>query len=159
MSTVRPDEKQDHGAAPAGTFVLEDYLRGLARAEAAQIVSAALQAHPTADAGAEELRSRVARVMAKEFVSVGEAAFLLSCSDGHVRNLVRRAKKGEARVPIPFCDLDGVVVFKLDELLAWSGRPKSGLRAAPAPLPAGGDTGTLAPAPAAAATPGKGQMG
>lgn len=82
------------------------------------------------DAAAEELRAKLARIRAKEFVSVAEAALLLGCSDGHVRNLVRRAKKGEARAPVPFRDLDGVVVFKLEELLAWSELPKSRPRAA-----------------------------
>lgn len=79
---------------------------------------------PRPDRDGEEFRARLARVMAKEFVSVGEAALLLSCSDGHIRNLMRKAKKGEARCPIPFRDLDGVAVFKLDELLAWSAQPK-----------------------------------
>lgn len=93
-----------------------------------------------ADEAAEELRARLARIRAKEFVSVAEAALLLGCSDGHVRNLVRKAMRGETRTPVPCRDLDGVVVFKLDELLAWSERPKGRLKA----LPAGQGADTLA---------------
>jgi len=83
---------------------------------------------PDFDAMAGEARAKLARIRAKEFVSVAEAAFLLGCSDGHVRNLVRRAKKGQAQAPVPYRDLDGVVVFKLDELIAWSELPKSKVR-------------------------------
>lgn len=99
---------------------------------------------PGADEAAREMRAKLARIRAKEFVSVAEAALLLGCSDGHIRNLVRKARKGEARAPVPFRDLDGVVVFKLDELLAWSEQPKGGLKA----LPARRGADTLAALPA-----------
>jgi hypothetical protein len=113
----------------------------------------------TRDAASEELRARLARIRAKEFISVGEAALLLSCSDGHVRNLVKRAKKRETDCPIPFRDLDGIVVFKIDDLLAWSEQPKTKVRrAGKKVLPPEGGTSTLPCASLRAATPRKEQV-
>lgn len=66
----------------------------------------------------------LARIYAKENISIQEAAFLLNCSDGHLRNLVEKARVGKTQHPIPFLDLDGVVTFNREELLAWSRRPK-----------------------------------
>jgi phosphoribosylformylglycinamidine (FGAM) synthase-like enzyme len=66
----------------------------------------------------------LARIYAKENISIQEAAFLLNCSDGHLRNLVKKARAGKTQHPIPFLDLDGVVTFNREELLAWSRRPK-----------------------------------
>jgi len=66
------------------------------------------------------MRRRLARIEAKEHISVGEAALLLSCSDGHIRNLVQRAIDETTEHPIPFRDLDGVVVFPIHELLEWT---------------------------------------
>ena len=36
-------------------------------------------------------KSRLARMMAKEFITIAKAAFLLSCSEGHIRNLLKEA--------------------------------------------------------------------
>lgn len=72
----------------------------------------------------ERDRARLALVMSKRYVTVAEAAFLLGCSDGHVRHLVGKAKKRATPFPIPFFDLDGVTVFPLDKLLEWAERPK-----------------------------------
>ena len=72
----------------------------------------------------ERDRARLALVMSKRYVTVAEAAFLLGCSDGHVRNLVGKAKKLATPYPVPFLDLDGVTVFPLDKLLEWAERPK-----------------------------------
>ena len=73
---------------------------------------------------AERDRARLALVMSKRFVTVAEAAFLLGCSDGHIRNLVGKTKKRATPYPVPFLDLDGVTVFPLDKLLEWAERPK-----------------------------------
>jgi hypothetical protein len=73
---------------------------------------------------AERERARLALVMSKRYVTIAEAAFLLGCSDGHVRNLVGRAKKRVTPYPVPYLDLDGVTVFPLDKLLEWAERPK-----------------------------------
>ena len=67
-----------------------------------------------------EMRRKLALIHAKERISIAEAALLLNCSDGHLRNLVRRAKKRHSKYPIPYCDLDGVTVFDRKALLAWA---------------------------------------
>jgi hypothetical protein len=68
----------------------------------------------------EGTKRRLARIMAKEFITIAEAAFLLSCSEGHVRNLLKKALNRETQYPIPARDLDGLFVFHREELLAWS---------------------------------------
>lgn len=72
------------------------------------------------DEAVSEMRRKLALIHAKERISVGEAALLLNCSDGHIRNLVKRAKKRHSKHPIPYCDLDGVTVFDRVALLAWA---------------------------------------
>jgi hypothetical protein len=70
------------------------------------------------------LKDRLARINVKDHISIGEAALLLSCSDGHVRNLVKKARKRQTKRPIPFTDLDGVTVFNRLALLTWANTPK-----------------------------------
>jgi hypothetical protein len=77
------------------------------------------------DAEMENTKRRLRRIMAKEFITISEAAFLLSCSDGHVRNLLKKACNGETQHPIPVRDLDGLFVFQREELLAWSLKTKT----------------------------------
>jgi len=72
------------------------------------------------DEAVSEMRRKLALINAKEKVTVAEAALLLSCSGGHLRNLVRRAKKRHAKYPIPYCDLQGVTVFNRVALLEWA---------------------------------------
>jgi hypothetical protein len=72
------------------------------------------------DEAALEIRRKLALINAKERIKLGEAALLLSCSEGHLRNLVRRAKKRHAKYPIPYCNLDGVTVFNRAALLEWA---------------------------------------
>lgn len=67
-----------------------------------------------------EMRRKLALINAKEKVTVAEAALLLSCSGGHIRNLVRHAKKRHHKYPIPYCDLQGVTVFNRVALLEWA---------------------------------------
>jgi hypothetical protein len=67
-----------------------------------------------------EMKRKLDLIRAKERISVAEAALLLNCSDGHVRNLVKKAKKKQGKRPIPFCDLDGVMVFNRVALLEWA---------------------------------------
>ena len=68
----------------------------------------------------DELRRRLAIVNAKEFITIREAALLLSCSDGHLRNLIKKAFQNKTKRPVPYRDLDGVVVFPRVALLRWS---------------------------------------
>ncbi len=72
------------------------------------------------DNGAAKLREQLALIKAKEHVTVKEAALLLSCSESHVRKLVRLARKGKSRRPIPYIDMEGVTVFPLSSLLDWA---------------------------------------
>jgi hypothetical protein len=76
------------------------------------------------DPEALESQRVLARIRAKDNISIQEAAFLLNCSDGHIRNLVKKAKTKKTQQPIPFLDLDGVITFNREELLAWSRQPK-----------------------------------
>lgn len=77
------------------------------------------------DSELEIVKHRLDRIMAKEFITLSEAAFLLSCSDGHIRNLLKKAHNGATECPIPVRDLDGLFVFNLEELLSWSREAKS----------------------------------
>lgn len=67
-----------------------------------------------------KLREQLALIKAKEHVTVKEAALLLSCSESHIRKLIRQARKGKSRHPIPFVDMEGVTVFPLSDLLDWA---------------------------------------
>lgn len=111
-------------------FDLEHYFRRLAREEAARVYEDLKGAPPPSDGEAEDYRRRLGRVLAKKFVSVGEAALLLNCSDSYLRKLVKRAQKRETKYPIPFTDLDGHVVFELGKLLEWAEQAKPKRRAA-----------------------------
>jgi hypothetical protein len=104
---------------------LESYFRVVAREVAERVYEERRKGTPPGgDALADDHRRRLGRIMAKRYVSVGEAALLLSCSDSYLRKLVKRAQKKESRHPIPFTDLDGHVVFELSKLLAWAEQPK-----------------------------------
>jgi len=110
---------------------LDSYFRSLAREEAERVFEVKGKATaPREDAQADDYRRQLARILAKKYVSIGEVALLLNCSDSYVRKLVKRAQKKESRHPIPFTDLDGHIVFKLSRLLEWVEQPKPRLRAA-----------------------------
>ena len=108
--------------------LLED-LEVFVRRVAEEVVAHARQ-RPDTSPEAEEISARLARIRAKDSLTAAEAALLLGCSDGHLRNLVREAKKGRKRHPVPFRDLDGVYTFPREELLRWAAEPKVRLRAA-----------------------------
>lgn len=110
---------------------LDSYFRSLAREEAERVFEIRGKATvPRMDAQADDYRARLNRIMAKKYVSIGEVALLLNCSDSYVRKLVKRAQKKESRHPIPFTDLDGHIVFELSKLLEWVEQPKPKQRAA-----------------------------
>lgn len=77
-----------------------------------------------------QLQRRLALIHVKKRISIAEAALLLNCSDGHIRNLVKKTKKEGTKIPIPFCDLDGVTVFNRLALLEWADKSDRKLRAA-----------------------------
>jgi Helix-turn-helix domain len=107
--------------------LLDDRIRRIAR----EVLQTQLPsvAQPTVEQKSEQITAIQQRIMCKEFVSIKEAALLLNCSDGHIRNLVRKAQYGKASNPIPFLDLDGVTVFPRVKLLEWAEQPKRKLRA------------------------------
>lgn len=69
---------------------------------------------------ARKLREQLALIKSKEHVTIKEAALLLSCSDSHIRKLVKLALRGKSRRPIPYVDMPGVTVFPLRDLLEWA---------------------------------------
>lgn len=79
---------------------------------------------PVVDAEADDTRVKIERLMAKPYWSIAELAFLWSCSDTHVRNLLQRAEDSATEHPIPFCNLDGLIVFERDVILEWMRQPK-----------------------------------
>ncbi len=112
---------------------LEERVRRIA----AEVVAEQLRRGPEAagsphvvDDDVKKLRDALRLIMSKEFISVGEARLLLGCSDGHIRNLVNKARKGKTAYPIPFLGLDGVSVFPRVKLLEWAEKPKRKPRAA-----------------------------
>jgi hypothetical protein len=76
-------------------------------------------AHSSDDASAK-LREQIAFIKAKEHVTVKKAALLLSCSESHIRKLVMLARKGKTRRPVPYIDLEGVIIFPREILLDWA---------------------------------------
>ena len=111
---------------------LEERMRAVAREVfAEQAVQGQSAAHSASDDhSAQEVVKTLRIIRAKEFITIREAHVLLGCSDGHIRNLVDKARKGKTAYPIPFLDLDGVTVFPLAKLLEWAERPKLKKRAA-----------------------------
>jgi len=67
-----------------------------------------------------KLREQLDLIKAKENVTVKEAALLLSCSESHVRKMVRLARQKKSNNPIPFVSMDGVTVLPVNALLAWA---------------------------------------
>jgi len=76
---------------------------------------------PVDDSEAKETAAKLARINAKEFISINEGAFLLSLSDYQIKKALKQAEEGKSLNPIPVRDLDGVaIVFNREELLQWS---------------------------------------
>lgn len=85
-----------------------------------------LQAHRHDESDpAAKLREQLDLIKAKENATVKEAALLLSCSESHVRKMVRLARQKKSNHPIPFVSMDGVTVLPVPALLEWaSPRPQ-----------------------------------
>src|SRR5689334_25400630 len=64
----------------------------------------------------DAMRRMLDTIRAKAFCSASEAAVLLGCSAQHLRNKVEQAVNGETEYPIPHANLDGPIVFPVDEL-------------------------------------------
>lgn len=112
--------------------LLDERIRRISKEVAVEILGNAPQSSDLfiKDTEAANIQQALQRIMIKEFISIREAHLLLGCSDGHIRNLVDKARKKKTSHPIPFLDLDGVTVFQRVKLLEWAERPKQRLRAA-----------------------------
>jgi hypothetical protein len=102
----------------------EKFIEELSERVRQKLLTEERQHHERLDSDALEFQHKLSRINAKQNISIQEAAVLLNRSDGHIRNLVKKAKHKRTRHPIPFLDLDGVTTFDREELLAWSRRPK-----------------------------------
>lgn len=112
--------------------LLDERIRRISKEVATEVLGSAPQPSDLfiKDTEAANIQQALQRIMIKEFISIREAHLLLGCSDGHIRNLVDKARKKKTSHPIPFLDLDGVTVFQRVKLLEWAERPKQRLRAA-----------------------------
>lgn len=100
--------------------LFEEHLKQIARDAVQELISEQrLSLTPKSDPSSE-FREQLNRIKAKEYVTVKEAALLLSCSESHIRKLVMLTRKGKAHRPIPFVDMEGVTVFCLITLLEWA---------------------------------------
>jgi len=112
--------------------LLDERIRRISKEVSAELVGQPGQSSDPLieDIEAANIQKALQRIMVKEFISIREAHLLLCCSDGHIRNLVDKARKKKTSHPIPFLDLDGVTVFHRVKLLEWAEQPKQKLRAA-----------------------------
>ena len=112
--------------------LLDERIRRISKEVSAELVGQPGQSSDPLieDVEAANIQKALQRIMVKEFISIREAHLLLCCSDGHIRNLVDKARKKKTSHPIPFLDLDGVTVFQRVKLLEWAAQPKQKLRAA-----------------------------
>ena len=112
--------------------LLDERIKRISKEVAAELIGQPSQSSDPliGDIEAANIQKALQRIMVKEFISIREAHLLLCCSDGHIRNLVDKARKKKTSHPIPFLDLDGVTVFQRVKLLEWAEQPKQKLRAA-----------------------------
>jgi hypothetical protein len=103
--------------------LLSERMKEIAREVFQEITHAHVVHSRITDDAPAKLREQLAFIKAKEHVTVKEAALLLSCSESHVRKLVKLARKGKSCHPIPFVHMEGVTVFPVCNLLDWA-RPK-----------------------------------
>lgn len=106
--------------------LLSERMEGIARDVAQEVIHEYMsQVQGICDASVK-LREQLALIRAKEYVTVKEVALLFSCSESHIRKLLKLTRKGKSHNPIPFVDMEGVTVFPLRELLDWaSPKPQS----------------------------------
>jgi hypothetical protein len=100
--------------------LLQAWIKETAREVFQEFAHDFMAQHGSSDDAPGKLREQLALIKSKERVTVKEAALLLSCSESHVRKLVKLALKGKSRRPIPSVDMEGVTVFPLHDLLEWA---------------------------------------
>ena len=116
QDAMREDAAGDYELA----VVLSRRMREIAREVFQEAAHDYISQPDAADAAPTRLREQIALIKAKEHITVKEAALLLSCSESHIRKLVKLAHKGKSRRPIPSVPMEGVTVFPLRELLDWA---------------------------------------
>ncbi len=100
--------------------ILDERITEIARAIVQEAIANDIAPVQLSDDRSVKLREQLAFIKAKEHVTVKEAALLLSCSESHMRKLVMLARKGKTRRPVPYIDLEGVIIFPREILLAWA---------------------------------------
>lgn len=70
---------------------------------------------------AKEIKHKIEAILAKEFITTQEAAYLLSCSDAHIRNMVNESESGKTKNPIPFTRLGSkIIILHTKSLIEWA---------------------------------------
>jgi hypothetical protein len=104
---------------------LHTVIADMVRTICLEVVAEAQAGKPDESDPPAKLREQLDLIKAKENATVKEAALLLSCSESHVRKMVRFARQKKSNNPIPFISMEGVTVLPVDALLAWaSPRPQ-----------------------------------
>ena len=87
--------------------LLDERIRRISQEVAAELVSQPSQSSDPLieEVEAANIQKALQRIMVKEFISIREAHLLLCCSDGHIRNLVDKARNKKTSHAIPFFDL------------------------------------------------------
>lgn len=106
--------------------LLDERIAHIARKICHEIAENVEAIQPCSDASGT-LRDQISFIKAKEHITVREAALLMSCSDSHIRKLVMLARKRKTARPIPFIELEGIIVFPLVDLLNWA-KPQTRLQ-------------------------------
>jgi hypothetical protein len=72
------------------------------------------------DGEAEQTRQTIERIMAKRFITVSELQILLNCSRGYIGKLIEDAADGKSAQPLPYCDLNGLIMFEPGAVIDWA---------------------------------------
>ena len=107
--------------------LLDDRIANIALTTFAELTSRRPDAFDSLPGASQELQQKLALIRVKEHITVREAAMLLSCSESHIRKLIRTARKNKTPKPIPYVDMEGVTVFPREALQSWAS-PKSQLQ-------------------------------
>jgi len=97
-------------------MLLDDRVANIARTVFQELVSG----QPDSADTSHEFQQKLALIKVKEHITVREAAMLLSCSESHIRKLIRTARKNKTPKPIPYVDMEGVTVFPREALQSWA---------------------------------------
>lgn len=99
---------------------LDDHIANIARAIVKEVTSRPIDSSDKSASPSHEFQQRLALIKVKEHITVREAAILLSCSESHIRKLIRLARKNKTPRPIPYVDMEGVTVFPREALQSWA---------------------------------------